>query len=306
MKQFFFSSVPFVLFIKHNSSVSVSRDRLYADIKELTSIKPPRNYMNISSLNQSAQYILEQFRKMECAIDIQRYSVKGNEYKNIICSFGPRNAERIVVGAHYDVYYYQPGADDNASGVAGLLEIGRLLHELRPPLTHRLDLAAYTLEEPPFFRTRSMGSSVHARSLSERGVKVKLMISLEMIGYFSDEPRSQDYPFFFFRWFYPERANFIVVVGKLGQKEIVNKIKKNMIEGSNIDVQSINAPSLLPGIDFSDHFNFWKEGYRAVMITDTAFYRSPHYHTESDTIETLDFDRMAEVVKGVYWTITHL
>jgi hypothetical protein len=150
-----------------------------------------------------------------------------------------------------------------------------------------------------------MGSAVHAKSLADSDVKVKFMISLEMIGFFSEEPGSQSYPLFFLKWFYPNKANFIAVVGSLRQRKIVNHMKKYMSQGSNIDVYSINAPTFIPGIDFSDHVNYWKHKYNATMITDTAFYRNPNYHKKTDSIETIDFDKMAEVIKGIYWAIVN-
>lgn len=286
--------------------IPVNKERLYSDVKQLTSIDPPRNFINISSLNQSANYILSQFNKLKCKVDIQNFTVQNNEYKNIICSFGPADRERIIIGAHYDVCGNQPGADDNASGIAGLLEIARLIDELKPGLKNRVDLVAYSLEEPPFFRSESMGSAIHAKSLIDSDVKVKAMISLEMIGFFSEKTGSQQYPVFFLKWFYPKKANFIIVVGKLWQRKIVKHMKKYMIQGSNIEVYSINAPTSIPGIDFSDHLNYWRYKYDAVMITDTSFYRNPHYHEKTDSIETLDFNKMAEVIKGIYWAVVNL
>lgn len=280
--------------------------RLYADVKALTGIEPSRNYLNIESLNRAAEYIGAEFQKLGCDLTVQPFTVNNRPYQNVICSFGQREAERIVVGAHYDVYGPYPGADDNASGVAGLLEIGRLLNELKPSLKKRIDLVAYSLEEPPFFRTRKMGSYHHAKSLSDANAAVKIMICLESIGYFSEEPGSQHFPFFAFRWFFPDRGNFIVVVGKWGQAAPVREVRSLMSRASKIHVDSINAPSLLPGIDLSDHKNYWKFGYDAVMVTDSAFYRNPHYHEPTDTINTLSFDYMAEVIKGVYWAVVSL
>jgi hypothetical protein len=291
---------------KEGPVIPASLERLYADVKALTGINPPRNYLNIGSLNKAAEYIHTEFQKLGCDLTVQPFTVNGKEYKNIICSFGGRKEERIVVGAHYDVYGPYPGADDNASGVAGLLEIGRLLNELKPPLRKRVDLVAYSLEEPPFFRTRKMGSYVHAKSLSDANATVKVMICLESIGYFSEEPDSQHFPLFAFRWFFPDRGNFIVVVGKWGQGRPVREIRDLMSQASRIHVDSINAPSLLPGIDLSDHKNYWKFGYDAVMVTDSAFYRNPHYHEPTDTIDTLNFDYMTEVVKGVYRAVVNL
>lgn len=291
---------------KEGPLIPVSPKRLYADIKALTGINPPRNYLNIESLNRVAEYIHSEFQKLGCDLTVQPFVVNGNEYKNIICSFGERGAERVIVGAHYDVYGPYPGADDNASGVAGLLEVGRLLNELKPVLTKRVDLVAYSLEEPPFFRTHKMGSYFHAKSLADGNAKVRIMICLESIGYFSEEPDSQHFPLFAFRWFFPDRGNFIVVVGKWGQGRPVREVQGLMSQASRIHVDSINAPSILPGIDLSDHRNYWKFGYDAVMVTDSAFYRNPHYHEPTDTIDTLNFDYMAEVIKGVYWAVVNL
>lgn len=286
------------------SNIPVKKERLYSDVKEITSIKPARNYKNTGSLDKTADYIYDQFQKLSNNAEIQKYKAGGKEYKNVICSFGPMDKERIIIGAHYDVCGEQPGADDNASGVAGLLEIARLISELKPDLKKRIDLVAYSLEEPPFFRTEFMGSAVHAKSLADS--KVKVMISLEMLGCFSEKPRSQQYPVFFLKWFYPSKANFIAVVGKYGQGKHIKEIKKYMIQGSNIDVRSLSAPSSLTGIDFSDHLNYWKYGFKAVMITDTSFYRNRNYHYITDTIETLDFDKMAEAVRGVYWAVVNI
>jgi len=280
--------------------VSISKDNLIAHVQSLTSLPAPRNYTNIDSLNEAARIIESSFSEHCDDIQTQRYLVHGVEYKNVICSYGPVDAERIVVGAHYDVCGDQPGADDNASGVAGLLEIARLLKARSPVLKTRIDLAAYSLEEPPFFRSEHMGSAVHARHLRETKAGVKVMICLESIGYFTDDPNSQSYPVWFLKWFYPRAGNFIGVVSNLKSHSIGRYIKGSMASNSDIDVQQLTAPSLLPGVDLSDHLSFWRNGFRAVMITDSAFYRNPNYHRSTDTIDTLDFDRMTEVVKGVY------
>jgi len=237
---------------------------------------------------------------------VQTYNVNSRKYSNIIASYNTEKEERVIVGAHYDVAGDTPGADDNASGVAGILQIGRFLKLYRPKLKHRVDLVAYTLEEPPFFGTDKMGSYIHAKTLYKEKAKIKVMLSLEMIGYFSDEPDSQQFPLPFFKFFYPDKGNFIGVVGKMGQKKITKRVEELIKKGSSIPVYSINAPVFLLGVDFSDHRNFWKFGYNAVMITDTAFYRNPNYHRRTDTIGTLDFERMSEVVKGIYNVVLNI
>jgi hypothetical protein len=151
-----------------------------------------------------------------------------------------------------------------------------------------------------------MGSAVHAASLKREGARVSVMFSLEMIGYFSDAEGSQGFPFSSLSLFYPSRGNFIAVVGDVGEGLLVRRIKKAMLAASSLPVYSINALAFIPGIDFSDHLNYWNEGYRAVMITDTAFYRNHAYHTFADTAGRLDYQRMALVVEGVYGAILEL
>jgi Zn-dependent M28 family amino/carboxypeptidase len=229
----------------------------------------------------------------------------GHLYTNVIGTMGTDGAERVVVGAHYDVCGEQPGADDNASAVAGLLEVSRLLNPFASTLKYRVDFVAYTLEEPPFFGTPEMGSYVHAQSLHEDGVKVRGMISLEMIGYFTDEEDSQDYPLPLMKLFYPSKGDFIGVVGNFRSRALVKEVKGHM-SAAPINVESLSAPAIVPGVNFSDHRSYWEFGYPAVMVTDTAFFRNPHYHRVSDVAETLDFDTMKEVVKGVAWTVLNL
>ncbi len=296
-----------MLINKKNININASKERLYNDVKFLSSINPPRNYENIDSLNKIADYIYKEFNKLDTtSVEIQRYFIENDEYKNVIASFGPQDSERIIIGAHYDVFDDYPGADDNASAVAGLLEIARLISELKPDLKKRIDLVAYSLEEPPFFDSEFMGSSVHAKSLYDSKVKITVAISLEMLGYFTDKPDSQKYPLPVLNFFYPDKGNFISIVGMLGSGKIIKNIKSYMKEVSNIDIQSLTSPIIIPGISLSDHRSYWKYNYKAVMITDTALYRNPNYHEKTDTIDTLDFYRMKEVVKGVYWAVINL
>lgn len=314
---FIIFSFPFIVFIgavyavtdpvfdnsKDTISLQVDKIQLFKTVEFLSSRNPSRNYLNTDVLDSVANYIRLNFLRNTKRVEEQNYLVGSKQYKNIIASFGPENAERIIVGAHYDVCENQPGADDNASGVAGLLELARLLKDNQELLKYRIDLVAFTLEEPPFFRTDKMGSAVHAKMLADNKIKVKAMVSLEMIGYFSDQPKSQQYPLGLLKLFYPTKGNYISVVGKMGQGGLVRKFKRNMRRGASIEVRSINSPSFVVGIDFSDHLNYWQYGFEAIMITDTSFYRNGNYHEKTDTIQTLDFERMAEVIKGVCYTL---
>lgn len=289
--------------ITKTAQVAVNVPRIRHDVATLANTPQPRNSYHMESLNMAASYIKEEFSKVSERVTEQTYQVGANTFKNIICSFGPLNGERIVIGAHYDVCDDQQGADDNASGVAGLLELARLFDSLQTPLQYRVDLVAYSLEEPPYFRSESMGSHIHAKSLKDSNVVVKAMLCLEMIGYFSDKKGSQDYPVGLLHLFYPNKGNFIAVVGKLGKGQLSRTVKKGIKASSGIEAVSINAPSSLPGIDFSDHLNYWNFNYPAVMITNTAFYRNKNYHQVTDTPNTLDYQKMAEVIKGVYGAV---
>ncbi|HZG51328.1 MAG TPA: M28 family peptidase [Pyrinomonadaceae bacterium] len=288
----------------NSSRPPVDVARLEAHVRMLSETFAPRDEGHPENLGRVAAYLRKEFERANAVVSEQPFTSRGQTYRNVIASFGPRTNEMIVVGAHYDTAGALPGADDNASGVAGLIELAYLLG--RTPPAARIELVAFALEEPPYFRSPLMGSAVHAASLKSGGFAVRAMLSLEMIGYFSDQPDSQQYPVSVLKAFYPSRGNFIAVIGKIDQGHLVRRVKKAMMAASPLAVSSINAPRSIPGVDFSDHLNYWNEGYDALMITDTAFYRNPHYHTSADTHDTLDYQRMAMVVQGVYAAVLSL
>lgn len=304
---------PFVQIIV-SQPPQVDTKRLEADVKHLSMDLYPRSYDQLHHINLAAQYILNEFKASGGTVTVQNVPVRETTYKNIIARFGPTSGSVVIIGAHYDSYgdansgagdprgytpeTHTPGADDNASGIAGLLELARLLG--RTPQTRPIELVAYTLEEPPHFRTEHMGSAWHARALRAANRDVEFMLSLEMIGYFSDKPGSQNYPIPAMSYLYSDRGDFIALVGKLSDFGLMRRIKAIMAGATNLSVYSINAPPLLQGIDFSDHLNYWHERFPAFMITDTAFLRNENYHLASDTYEKLDYVRMAKVIQAVY------
>ncbi|HEU4712469.1 MAG TPA: M28 family peptidase [Pyrinomonadaceae bacterium] len=300
----FWITQPMFSSVASSSARTVDPARLQAHVRKLSVELGPRDESHIENLDRVAAYIKDEFSRTTSIVLEQPYRVQGKSYRNVIARFGPESEERIVVGAHYDTAGPLPGADDNASGVAGLIELARLLGEHPPPL--RVELVAFTLEEPPYFRTTGMGSSVHALSLRNENVRVRAMFSLEMIGCFSDAPKSQRFPIGLFGAFYPLTGNFISVVGRLSDWSLVRRTKSAMRGASPLPVYSVNAPSFVTGVDFSDQLNYWEAGYSAVMITDTAFFRNRNYHTEDDTEEKLDYGRMAMVVEGVYAAVVEL
>ncbi len=278
----------------------VIEDHLREHVEALCSLSEPRHYKSIAGIEEACSYITQNFRKLGYRAVHQPFTADNRTFKNVIASYGPMKAPRIIIGAHYDVAGLFQGADDNASGVAGLLELARIFRVRKPKLDRRIDLVAYCLEEPPFFGTQEMGSYIHASSLHNLNVKVHLMMSLEMIGYFRDEPESQTFPTQALRYIYPTVGNFIGVVGDLRSAYEVQRVKELMRKHSHVDVQAITAPRSLPGVELSDHRSYWDVGYPALMLTDTAFYRNPNYHSTGDVPQTLDYKRMKEVVEGVY------
>jgi Zn-dependent M28 family amino/carboxypeptidase len=287
-----------------SASPAVEPERLRKHVTELSVTFAPRDYTHVENLDRAAAYIREQFRQAGGEITEQAFVVDSQHYRNVIARFGPESEEKIVVGAHYDVCGPYPGADDNASGIAGLIELAYLLGKQK--LLTRVELVAYTLEEPPFFRTEQMGSAVHAESLHEANAKLRAMLCLEMIGYFSDEPNSQEYPLAELRLLYPNKGNFIALVGTFDDIGLLRRVKRAMAAANDLPLRSINAPRNLEGVDFSDHLNYWNRGFPALMITDTAFYRNKRYHHPEDVLNTLDFNRMAKVVQQVYAAVIEL
>lgn len=263
-----------------------------------------RNYKNIETLNNVAQFIYNQFRNVSDSTNFQNYNYGNAEYKNVICSINPEKSERIIIGAHYDVCENTDGADDNASGVVGLIELAKLLKTYKGD--YRIDLVAYSLEEPPFFRTEYMGSYVHAKYLKDNNINVYGMICLEMIGYFSDKENSQSYPVGMLSWFYGNKANFIMVAQKWFNGDFGNEFLYYMKSKNLLPTESFKAPESISAIDFSDHLNYWNFGYSAVMVTNTSFYRNNNYHEKSDKVSTLDIKRMALVIDEIYLSILEL
>lgn len=285
--------------------VTVNESFIKEIVKTLSVDIGPRNFDHFDSLMRTSEYIQRNFQSIGYKVELQKYTVAERVVENIIVSVGPKNAERIIVGAHYDTFGNQVGADDNASGIAGLLALAKLLKDNKQKLKKRVDLVAFTLEEPPFFRSEGMGSYIHAKSLNDKDVNIFGMISLEMIGYFSTKEDSQEYPLGILHLFYPNKGNFIGVVSDISSWSLKSELSDHM-SNADIDVQTLAAPASLVGVDFSDHLNYWKFGYDAVMVTDTAFYRNTNYHQETDTIETLDFANMTEVIRGVYYGVLNM
>lgn len=291
------------------ASLKADPELLKSEVKALTLDFGPRYYSENENLRRCRAYIRERLADAGAQVEEQEYSTMSRTYHNVRGFFGDRSKPRIVVGAHYDACAigegWNPGADDNASGVAGLFGLARLLQQQRPQDVC-VELVAYSTEEPPFFGTDNMGSHRHAELLRREGVAVKGVLILEMIGYFSDKPGSQAYPSLLLKLFYPSAGNFVSIVGGMPDRSLIVTCKSAMKGAAPLKVTSACIPRSIDMVHLSDHRNYWAFGYKAVMITDTSFYRNPHYHMQTDTWETLDYVRMAHVVTQVHQAVLAL
>ena len=238
-------------------------------------------------------------------MQIQEFEVRGLTEKNLEVELtgSGRPEEIVVIGAHYDSVMGSPGANDNASGLAAILEIARLIKNKE--LSRTVRLVAFVNEEPPFFQTKDMGSLVYASRSRKQGEQIVAMVSIETIGYYSEDAGSQNYPFPF-RFFYPNTANFIGFVGNISSRHLLQRALSTFRENTAFPSEGVAAPGWITGLGWSDHWSFWKHGYPAIMITDTALYRYGFYHTPEEPIEKIDYTRMARVVSGIASVITRL
>jgi len=293
---------------KENTVLNMNRESLVNNLEKhvykLSHKIGERSVFKYDKLQLAAEYISEQFKHFGYKVEFQGYEVYGKEVKNIIAvkKSKSNSNENIILGAHYDTCF-NPGADDNASGVAGLLELARYFADIDTPIN--IQFVAFVNEEPPFFKTEDMGSRVFVHRLKESQNNIKAAIILEMIGVYSDKPFSQNYPLFF-GLFYPNKANFIGIVSNFKSAWLAKSVRSSFKKNSKFPVENVVTVEFIPGVDFSDHWSFWMENYPAIMITDTGFYRYPNYHKHSDTYEKLSYKNMAEVVDGLKEALVEL
>ena len=273
---------------------------LRSHVEQLSTQVPPRNAENPKGIGLAADYITLVLSRTRAVVSSQPYDAGRVSTRNIIARFGPEAGRRIVIGAHYDVFGDLPGADDNASGVAALLELARLLDARK--LVSPIEIVAYSTEEPPWFGGPEMGSAVHARSIRNSGDPIAAMICLEMIGYFT--PR-QRYPVLPLYLVYPWKGDFVTIVGRWQDRRLALRCKRSFRGATDVRAVSYSCPVAFGG-DLSDHRNYWAEDYPAVMVTDTAFWRNPNYHSPDDVPDTLDYGRMAGVVNGILAVVMHI
>ncbi len=305
--------------LKDNQAfASADPKRMARRVKTLVERYFPRDLTHPGNLRLAANWIGSEMKAAGAKVVLQPFKYKRwnyerlgltdgyvtDEYSNVIGSYGPDTKNVLVVGAHYDAHEELPGADDNASGCAAVMELANLLAGV--PLRQRVELVTYALEEAPAF---AYGSTVHAESLKEAGKVVK-MLSMEMIGYYTDFPRSQDMPAIF-RPFFPNVGGFICVAGNVASQKLVKQVTRSMRKGGGtnpiLPVASVIAPvKLTPMIGLSDNSSYWEQRYEAAIVTDTSFFRNKNYHTKCDTPDTLNYDNMAQVANGTLQVVLDL
>ena len=286
--------------------VQALADALREDVEALAGRIGERNVFRPDALDEAVEFLEAELE--DAGLDPVRRSfhVRSVECHNVEVELAgsERPDQIVVIGAHYDSVIGSPGANDNGSGVAALLALVRSFADRNPARTLRF--VFFVNEEPPFFMTEEMGSRVYAAEAAEAGETIHAMVSLETIGYYANEPGSQEYPVPPLRWLYPSEGNFIGFVGNLRSRSLLRRALGEFRDGARIPSEGAALPSFVPGVGWSDHWSFWQEGFPAIMITDTAPFRYPYYHTEADTPDKLDYGRMALVVQGLEDVVSDL
>ncbi|OGF46247.1 MAG: hypothetical protein A2231_09670 [Candidatus Firestonebacteria bacterium RIFOXYA2_FULL_40_8] len=267
---------------------------LKAHVVKLSDEIPGKSKSSYFRLKTSAEYIKAEFKKAGYVPESQKYDISSMHFENVFVTKKGSTNRLLIIGAHYDTYF-NPGADDNLSGVAVMLETAKLAVKMNTNDT--IIFVAFANEEPPNFKTDTMGSYVFAKALKERKSEVAGAVILESVGYYSDKPVSQTYPPLF-GFFYPNKGNFIALVSNFSSRKLAGTLESSF-KDSPLPLKKAITFDFVPGVDFSDNWGFWKEGYPAVLLTDTAFFRNPNYHTSKDVYDTLDYGKMADIVKAL-------
>ena len=280
------------------------REELRADVQKLAGEIGERNLWHYAQLNAAADFIEKSFSRAGLYPRRDTYEVHGQACHNIEVEIPGARPEILLIGAHYDSVFGSPGANDNGTGVAATLALARRFAGRRTD--HTLRFVAFVNEEPPYFLSDEMGSFVYAGRCKARGDKISAMISLETIGYFSDAPNSQRYPSPGLGIFYPKIGNFIGFVSNVQSRTLLRRVVALFRKHAKIPSEGAALPAFIPGVSWSDQWSFWRNGYPGIMVTDTAPFRYPHYHSSSDTPDKLDYDRFTLVVSGMEKVIEDL
>ena len=286
--------------------ISETAERLRHHLHMLTVTIGERSVYKPENLAKTRSYIEAFYRDLGLPVESQTYHYQDLEAANVITriDLGENPSRLFVLGAHYDSVDGTVGADDNAAAIAVQLETARQLKHIAGAGNAKVTVkfVSFALEEPPTYATRHMGSKVYARKARSDGEQIDGMICLEMVGFYCDEPGCQSYPFPLMFMNYPKEGNFIGIVGNSSSRGLTRSLERAFRKNPGLPVVTLTVPLngwVMPSVRLSDHSSFWDENYNAVMVTDSAFYRNPHYHLPSDTMDTLDFRRMAELVQSL-------
>jgi hypothetical protein len=280
------------------------REELRANVQKLAGEIGERNMWHYAQLKAAADFIEDSFSRAGLHPRRDSYEMHQQACHNIEAEISGAEPEIILVGAHYDSVFGSPGANDNGTGVAATLTLARRFANANPK--HTLRFVAFVNEEPPYFLSDEMGSLIYARRCKERDDKISAMISLETIGYFSDAPHSQTYPSPGLGLFYPKVGNFIGFVSNVQSRALLRRVIALFRKHGKIPSEGAALPAFVPGVSWSDQWSFWQQGYPAIMVTDTAPFRYPYYHSSNDTPDKLDYDRFTLVVSGMEKVIQDL
>src|SRR5262249_21879589 len=280
------------------------REELRAHVQKLAGEIGERNMWHYPQLNMAADFIETSLSRAGLHPRRDSYELRGQACHNIEVEIPGTHPEILLIGAHYDSVFGSPGANDNGSGVAAMLALARRF--ARKSVQHTVRFVAFVNEEPPYFLSGDMGSLVYAGRCKERGDKISGMISLETIGYFSDAANSQVYPSRVLGAFYPKVGNFIGFVSNVHSRALLRRVIGLFRQHAKIPSEGAALPWFIPGVSWSDQWSFWKHGYPGIMVTDTAPFRYPYYHSANDTPDKLDYDRFALVVSGMEKVIESL
>ena len=280
------------------------REELKAHVQKLAGEIGERNIQRYDKLAAAADYIEGTFRGAGLAVRRDGYDVQGKRCDNIEAESPGASSEIFVIGAHYDSVFGSDGANDNGSGVAALLALAKRF--AGKPGTPTLRFVAFPNEEPFHFQTQLMGSWVYANQCKQRGDRIAGMISLETIGYFSNEPNTQNFPVPGLGAIYPTTGNFIAFVGNISSRALVRQALGIFRQHASLRSEGTALPASVPGVGWSDHWAFWQHGYPAIMITDTAPFRYPWYHARNDSPEKLEYDSMTRLVSALQSVVGEL
>lgn len=286
------------------TSAQSNSDTLRKHVVRISTLPYGRSAARPETLHDAATYILSHFRIHSSKTVVQAFSIHKTRYENLICSFGPDSAPRLIVGANYDVYEHSPGADNNASGVAALLELSKLLSKVNKSLVYRIDLVAYSPSEPPFLNTNETGSHHHAKSLLDQGVTVLGMINIKCIGYFSNQKKSQRYPFLSQNLIYTHRGNFISMLSSPGSGSFANRMKYQLkLYANGLSFRHFKPAIPFPVLKDGDHKSYSDLGIPSLIISNTMSFRNKYFRYDVDTYSTLDYIRMSKTVNMIYMAL---